>query len=109
MMVYGGVYGVYGVYGVWTYGGTSSSPRLLWKKATPACTSRHVRETNHIRPKKSTVRPSTYTKDQDAPDNGGVLRRSDLVVCGTKEALLGAPGAGKNNALFGRHVASLYR
>lgn len=66
-------------------------------------------ETNHIRSKKSTVQSSTYTKDQDAPDNGGVLRRSDLVVCGTEEALLGATGIGKDNALLGRHGASLSR
>lgn len=35
-----------------THGGTSSSPRLLWKKATPACTNRHVRghNINHFIP-----------------------------------------------------------
>lgn len=48
---------------------------------------------------------STYAKDQDASHNGGVLRRSDFIVCGAEEALLGAIGAGHNDALLGSHYA----
>lgn len=93
-----------------THGGTSSSPRLLWKKATPACTNRHVR-THTPNPKISPRKgpSSTYTEDQDAPNNGGVLRRSDLVVRRAQEALLRTTRVGKDNALLGRHNECVYR
>lgn len=41
----------------------------------------------------------TYTEDQEAADNGGVLRVGGLVVDGAQEALLRAGGVGGSDTL----------
>lgn len=42
-----------------------------------------------------------YTEDQEAADNGGVLRVGGLVVDGAQEALLRAGGVGDGDTLGG--------
>lgn len=45
----------------------------------------------------------TYTEDQDAADNSGVLRRSSLIVDGAQEALLRTGGRVGDGDALGRH------
>lgn len=47
---------------------------------------------------------STYTKDQEASNNGGVLGRGDFIVEAADKALLRATAARDDNALVGGHI-----
>lgn len=44
----------------------------------------------------------TYAKDEEAADNGDVLGRGELSICGAEIALLGTSAFAGN--LFGRHI-----
>lgn len=51
----------------------------------------------------------TYTEDQDAADNSGVLRGDGLAVDGAQEALLGSTGGVRNSNTLGGHFVDKNR
>lgn len=44
----------------------------------------------------------TYAKDEEASDDGDILGRGELSICGAEKALLGTSAAASN--LLGRHI-----